>query len=120
MTNKYREKIEERMENPNRKVSLSELLHASIPYDQYLCQAQEAHSERDRDAFVENMRKVIDHLGEIEEITGVDMLVPMRRFGSAIESAEEGNWSDVISFLFKGDVAFWEKIDESEVEVKFE
>jgi len=118
MANEYRKKIKGRMNNPDEKVSLSKLLHASIPYDQHLCQAQEAHSKRDRDAFVENMRKVIDHLGEIEEITGVDMLVPMRRFGSAIESAEEGNWSDAISFLFKGDVTFWEKIDESDIKVE--
>jgi len=63
------------------------------------------------------MREVKDHVGEIEKITGIDMLVTMRRFGSAIRSAEEGNWPDAISFLFKGDVAFWEKIDQSDIKL---
>ena len=99
---------------------MSKLLHTSIPYDQYLCQAQFAHSERDLDEFVKNMRKVKNHAGEIEKITGIDMLVPMRRFGSAIRSAEEGNWPDAISFLFKGDVAFWERIDQSDIKLNEE
>jgi len=49
MADEYRKGIKERMDNPNKKIPLSEILHASIPYDQYLVSAQYAYREKEEE-----------------------------------------------------------------------
>jgi len=127
MADEYRRKIRERMND--QEVPLSEVLHASVPYDQYLTSAQHAYAERDAEDFIENMREVLEHEREIQSVTGIDLSEAIELHKESLEAAEyvaeislkekiRKKWSEAISKLWQGDSKFWEAIDESKIKVE--